>query len=257
MNRAKDAPMAELMDPLAAAFRHEGTNGEAVVLIHGFTGAPSHFLLLADALNEAGYTVTVPRLAGHGTSIEDMATTNAADWIESARLAVDDVADHDRIHLVGLSMGGLISLLLARPCRAASVTTINSPVIVRDKKLYGAPVARFFVEKVEWADDGEPAFDSSLSHLWLPYHGFYTKNAGGLLWIGIRAVLAARRLRIPSLVIQSRTDEAVDPRSAGILKRLLGNGCELVWLEDSAHLSLLDGERDTITAAVLQRIDLG
>ena len=32
--------MADLLDPLADEFRFDGTNGEAVVLIHGFTGVP-------------------------------------------------------------------------------------------------------------------------------------------------------------------------------------------------------------------------
>ena len=91
--------MPELMDPLAAAFRLDGSNGEAVVLIHGHTGNPAHFRPLAAELHSAGFTVTVPRLAGHGTTMEDMATTHACDWVASARSAVDDVADHSRIHL--------------------------------------------------------------------------------------------------------------------------------------------------------------
>ena len=247
--------MSQLMSPLAAPFKTDGTNGEAVVLIHGFTGAPSHFQPMAKDLVAAGYTVTAPRLAGHGTSMEDMATTNSRDWIRSAQEAVDEVADHDRIHLAGLSMGGLIALVLARRNNAATVTTINSPVIVQDKKLYAAPLLRFFVDKVEWDDDdGDPGFDPDLTHLWLPYHGFYTRNATGLLWIGAKAVAAAARLKIPALVIQSRTDEAVRPSSALILKRLLGADCQLVWLEDSLHLSLLDAERDKITEALLNRI---
>ena len=247
--------MAELMDPLAAAFRHDGTNGEAVILIHGFTGAPSHFLLMADELHAEGYTVNVPRLAGHGTSMEDMATTGASDWIESARRAIADVSDHDRIHLAGLSMGGLLSVLLANESEAASVTTINSPVVVRDKTLYAAPVARFVKKKVLWPDTGEAGIAPELVKYWLPYPGFYTKNAVDLLAIGRRAVVAARQVNVPSLVIQSKTDESVSPRSAEILCRLLGDNCRLKWLVNSMHLALLDDERDRITAALLDRIN--
>ena len=63
-------PMAaELMDSLAAAFRFDGSNGEAVVLIHGFTGVPAHFRPMAHVLDDAGYGVAVPRFTGHGTQV--------------------------------------------------------------------------------------------------------------------------------------------------------------------------------------------
>lgn len=244
---------ADLMDPLAAAFRLDGTNGEAIVLIHGFTGVPAHFRPIAKILNEAGYTVNVPRLAGHGTNIADLANTRGRDWIASARVAVAEVAEHHRVHLAGLSMGGLLSLLLARRANAATVTTINSPAIVRDKKLYLSPVGRFFVRDVEWTDGDEPDLDPDMQQYWLPYDSFPTRSAADLFAIIRRGLWAARKIEVPSLVIQSRVDETVDPRSGKILTQLLGDNCQLVWLDDSIHCAVLDQERDTIAAALLAR----
>ena len=244
---------AQLMDPFAAAFRLDGTKGEAVVLIHGFTGVPAHFRPLATTLNEAGYTVNVPRLVGHGTNIADLATTRGKDWIESARQAVIEVSDHERVHLAGLSMGGLISLLLAQPSGAATVTTINSPVIVRDKRFYLAPVVRYFVHEMEWAEAETPDLDPEVQQYWLPYPGLPTRSAADLLRIMRRALWAARRLEVPTLVVQSRVDEIVSPRSGKILATLLGDACRLVWLDNSIHCAVLDRQRDSIAAAMLQR----
>ncbi len=89
---------------------------------------------------------------------------------------------------------------------------------------------------------------------WLTYTGFYTKTTAGLLSLMGRGAVAARKLDIPSLVVQSLTDETVDPVSAKILHRLLGEKSRLVWLEDSLHVALLDRERDEITAAVMALI---
>jgi carboxylesterase len=244
---------AELMDPLAAAFRLDGTNGEAVVLIHGFTGVPAHFRPAAATFNKAGYTVNVPRLAGHGTNVSDLANTRGSDWIESAREAIDEVADHDRVHLAGLSMGGLLSLLLAVDTNAATVTTINSPAIVYDKKFYLSPIGRYFVRDVEWADTSTPALDPEVQQYWLPYESFPTRSAADLFAIIRRALWAARKITVPSLVVQSRVDETVDPRSGKILKILLGDDCRLVWLDESIHCAVLDSERDEISAAMLDR----
>jgi esterase/lipase len=69
-----------------------------------------------------------------------------------------------------------------------------------------------------------------------------------------RALWAAHRLDIRSLVIQSRTDETVDPRSAKILAQLLGDNCTLEWLDDSIHCAVLDRERDKIAATMLERM---
>ena len=249
--------MAELVDALAAGFRLDGNNQEAVVLVHGFTGVPAHFRPLAARLHEAGYTVIAPRLAGHGTSIADLATTRGRDWVESARQAVIEVSDHKRLHLAGLSMGGLISLLLAGESRASTVTTINSPIVVREKQFYAAPLIRYFRPRFDWKESDPPDLEPELMRYWLPYHGFPTRGAADLFAIGRRAVWAARKLDIPSLVVQSRTDETVDPRSAKILAQLLGDGCTILWLEDSLHVAVLDHERDRITAAMLEHFSAG
>jgi carboxylesterase len=246
--------MPELMDPLAEAFRLEGTNGEAVVLIHGFTGVPAHFRPLGAELNQAGYTVIAPRLAGHGTSPDDLATTGADDWIASARTAIDEVADHRRVHLVGLSMGGLISIILAQYANATTVTTIDSPLVVRDKKLYLAGIAHRYQPKVEWPESDPPDLDDEMKPYWITYNGWPSIAAAGLLTIMRRTLPAAWHLDRPSLVIQSKTDETVDPVSARILQRLLGRRCRLVWLEHSLHNALLDRERHVIARAVLERI---
>ncbi|NND84534.1 MAG: alpha/beta fold hydrolase [Acidimicrobiia bacterium] len=244
--------MTELMHPLAEAFRHDGSNGEAVVIIHGFTGNPAQFRPLGEALNTAGYTVIAPRLAGHGTSREDMATTGARDWIASARAAYDEVvADHDAVHLVGLSMGGLISILLARHLPVASVTTINSPVLVRDPRSYLAPFLARWVPAIEWADSGPPDVDEDMLPYWVTYDGFSTEKLGDLHAILFGAVSWARYVRAPLLVIQSKTDETVHPVSARILDGAFGGDSRVVWLERSMHNALIDRERDVIESAIL------
>jgi carboxylesterase len=243
------------MDPLCAPFRLEGNNGEAVVLIHGFTGSPAHWRLLAPRLAAAGYTVVVPRLPGHGTSMEDLATTGAADWIGAAREAAGSVASHRRVHLAGLSMGGLIAILLAGPTAAATVTTVNSPLRFRNKQMYLTPLAHRVRPVVVWPEQDLPDLDPEARPLWAcTYQGFPTRTAADLLRISRRARRAARRLRRPSLVIQSKTDETVDPVSGRLLARALGTQCRLVWLERSLHNALLDHERDVIEQALLERI---
>lgn len=247
--------MTDLLDPLAAPFRYDGSNDEAAILVHGFTGVPAHFRPMGEFLASAGYTVVAPLLAGHGTSIADMAETGPGDWISSVRDAHRSVAsDHDRVHFVGLSMGGLLSIIVGSEVGAASISTINSPVAFRDKKIYFAWLAHPFQPEVHWPEEDPPDLDEEVQPYWLTYPGFPTKASVGLLSISRRARKAAKAVRCRALVIQSLVDESVDPRSGSILARALGDETRLVWLESSRHNALLDSERDVIHEAVLDRI---
>jgi len=247
--------MSDYFDPLVAPFTWEGTNGEAAVLVHGFTGTAAHFRLLGRFLNERAYTAAAVLLAGHGTSIEDMARTGKDDWLGSARAAVEArMADHDRVHLVGLSLGGLLSLLIAEELPVASVTTINSPIRFRNARTYASPFLSRITPMVSWPAEPPPPLAEEAKPLWLTYSGFPTRALTDLLSISRMALDAAARLAIPSLTIQSKADATVKPVSGRILADALGPRNRLVWLERSIHNSLLDGERDIIHHAVLDRI---
>lgn len=246
--------MSELFDPLAGPFRHEGSNGEAAVLVHGFTGVPAHFRPMGQVLADAGYTVIAPLLAGHGTSIEDLAETGREHWIESVRDAHRSVEGvHDRVHFVGLSMGGLISILVAAEVGAATVSTINSPIVFRDKKAHLARLLHPFRPIVRWSEEDPPELDDEVAPFFLTYSGFPSKALADLVSISRQALRTAPHVNSPALVVQSLIDETVDPRSGAELAKSFGHGTRLVWLESSIHNALLDHERDVIDRAVLDR----
>ncbi len=47
-------------------------NGDAVLLIHGLGGNPVEMKYIAEYLNNEGFTVSVPCLAGHGKTYNDL-----------------------------------------------------------------------------------------------------------------------------------------------------------------------------------------
>ena len=59
-----------------------GSHG--VLVLHGFTGNPQSMRPLAQALAAAGFTVELPLLPGHGTSVEDLIPTRWEDWSGAA-----------------------------------------------------------------------------------------------------------------------------------------------------------------------------
>lgn len=237
----------DLLDPLCAPVALDSDSDDAIVLVHGFTGSPAHFRPMASALHERGFTVRVPRLAGHGTSLEEMATTGVDDWIASVRTTLDELNGCRRVHLAGLSMGGLISLILAAEGRATTVTTINSPIVTRTPSLFLSPIAQFVVPKVSWPGSGPPAhLEPDMARHLITYDGFMMASAAQLVGLIARGLWAARRVTVPALVVQSCTDESVCPGSARIIARALGPTTTRMWIAESIHSAVLDRERHRI-----------
>ena len=84
-----------------------------VLVLHGFTGSPWEVAPLADALVAQGWTVAVPVLAGHATSLTALNETTWLDWRRSAEAALQWLESRcDRVDIVGFSMGGLLASIL-------------------------------------------------------------------------------------------------------------------------------------------------
>jgi carboxylesterase len=254
MTSVASALADDLIHPLAAPFRLDGRNGEAFVLVHGFTGNPAHMRDLAMALHGRGYTINVPLLPGHAHRFETLASATREDWSHATVDAVREVGDHHRIHLVGLSMGGLLAIVAGVRTAASTLTTINSPIAFRNRSIHLAFLARRFRPEVRWPPEPPPPLDDEVAPFWIHTDGFPTMAGAELTALSRLARRAAPHFQRPSLVIQSKADESVHPRSGQILRRALGDQCRLLWLEQSMHNAMFDSERHAVREAILRLV---
>src|ERR1051326_9232984 len=92
-------------------YTEQGKTG--VLVSHGFTGSPQSMRYLAESLAQAGFTVAMPRLKGHGTTPEDMAKSTASDWIADLEQATAWLQQRcDTLFMTALSMGGTLTLYM-------------------------------------------------------------------------------------------------------------------------------------------------
>src|SRR5690606_23412625 len=91
-----------------------GRGGHPLVLAHGFTGSKEDFSDWVVPFAEAGFHVIVPDHRGHGDSDkpEGQEAYSLAQFAEDL-LALVDTLGFDRFALVGHSMGGMFSQLVA------------------------------------------------------------------------------------------------------------------------------------------------
>ena len=218
-----------------------------VLLVHGFTGAPAEMLLLGQYLHKQGYTVLAVRLAGHGTTPEALAQTTYDDWYDSLCDGYSILASMcQHISVVGQSMGGLLSLLLAADGQVEKVVTLAAPIFIHeDRQLYRLPArekcgCRYYPKKRRNIADVPP--ECNVSYGEMPMISIHE-----VLDLIDRAKKELPRLRCPLLVVQSHEDHTVRDRSGSYIYTYAGSyEKEIMWLEKSGHLVSLGCDREAV-----------
>lgn len=115
--------------PTAESFFLLGESSKpACLLIHGFTGTPKEMRGMGEFLNGQGYTCLGIRLAGHATNSEDMIRSRWTDWVASVEDGYQLLRGvTDNIFLIGLSMGGILSLLMSTRLQVKGVVAMSTP----------------------------------------------------------------------------------------------------------------------------------
>ncbi|MFW5709176.1 MAG: alpha/beta hydrolase [Chloroflexota bacterium] len=90
----------------------------AALLIHGFPGSPAEMRPIANSLNTAGWTVSVPLLPGFGPQVETLADRKKSEWLDAVQTTYDDLRkQHETVVLIGNSFGAALSIELAATTR--------------------------------------------------------------------------------------------------------------------------------------------
>ncbi|MGH9273656.1 MAG: alpha/beta hydrolase, partial [Acidimicrobiales bacterium] len=189
-----------------------GGGPHGALVLHGFTGSPVSMRPLAEALADAGFAVELPRLPGHGTSVEDLAETTWDDWLteaERALRALRERAPDGEVIAVGLSMGGVLTAALAEGHpELCGIVLINAPVAAPPE--LAASLEEMMAGGVEVIDSiggdiADPDADEA-SYDETPLRPLHTMLEAG---VEVRGKLGD--IRCPALVITSRQDHVVPP----------------------------------------------
>lgn len=235
----------------AQPFFFPGHNDEACLLTHGFTGTPAHMRLLGEALHQAGYTVSGIRLQGHGTRWEDLTSVTWQDWLHDVRSGLRDLTQqYRRVHVMGLSMGGVLSLLLAQEYPVSSVVTLAAAMKLPSRLPSFAPLIKFIRPYVPW-EPRDPLPGTATDYL-IGYSGVSTKAVSNLLTLMRMARRNLKKVTAPILVVQPKLDETIRPVSATIIfNQVSSPQRDILWLPNSSHVCTLGPEREVIHGRVL------
>lgn len=237
--------MTDIM-PGAEPFFFDG-NDCAVLLVHGFTGSTQSMRFIGERLNrEFGFTVSGPRLAGHGTSPDDMEKTGYLDWLKSAEDAMQDlVRQKKRVFVSGLSMGGGITLNLAArfPEIVKGIVPINAAAGILDGGMADLVMMASAPARV-------PGIGSDIKMpdvVELAYREVPVKCIKEVYILLAATGDLLDRVTCPTLVIQSIDDHVVPPENGRrIGQRIKSADLRMLWLKNSYHVATLDADKELI-----------
>ena len=227
--------------PEAEPMSHLGSTSTGVLVIHGFTGNPSSMRGIAEAMVALGHHVEMPRLPGHGTTIDDMVTTRWSDWTGEVRAAHGRLAKRvDQIVVVGLSMGGALTLWSGFELSKVSGLVAINPATTPQ----AGPVLDMIQEMVDDGTEIAPAIGNDIAdpdQTESSYDGAPLRPLLSFMRDGL-APMTDRygELTMPLLLITSRQDHVVEPVNSEHLAVNYGGDVEHVWLERSYHVATQD-----------------
>jgi len=235
------APVLPGAEPYSATGDARGA-----LVLHGFTGNPQSMRGLALVLADAGFTVEMPLLPGHGTDVADMVPTRWEDWSAAAEAAYLDLAARsDAVVVVGLSMGGMLAVWLAEHHpEIAALALVNPMVAPPDGDTVG-----FVQAMIDNGDELAPGVGSDIAlegSVESAYAELPLQAALSLFAAATEVESALESVTCPVLLFTSTQDHVVDPKSSALLVERAKGPIEQVVLERSYHVATLDYDKDEI-----------
>lgn len=245
-------------------YRLEGNkNSPVVMLSNSLLSNYSMWDDQIDALLQAGFQVLRHDTRGHGGTDAPSGPYSIELLVEDVR-ALLDALEINKVHFVGLSMGGFIAQLLAvtHPERVISLGLCDTACVMPPALLWNERIDTAKAEGVQGSltdatlkrwftapfhETGKHAIEKIRVMIKQTSAQGYINNA-----MAIRDMDLCKNLpniKVPTLVIVGAEDPACPVSAAQILHEGI-SGAELVILEGAAHLPNIE-KRDEFNAALL------
>ncbi|GAB4574614.1 MAG: alpha/beta fold hydrolase [Anaerolineae bacterium] len=238
--------------------------------VHGLNATPQEVYWLGKHLAGHGYTVYGPRLTGHGTSIQDMRHTTWHDWygvvLDGYRILRQQC---ERVFVMGLSLGGVLSLYLATQEQPDGVVDMAGPLALPNRML---PYARYL--KVVWhytrknLDENHYRIDRRLREIQarhgepqvgrVAYGHFPVASLAELYDLQQVTLARLSQLNAPLMLIYSEGDRTVPVANMDLVASRVGTppaDVHRLRLTQSDHLLTLDVEMETVFETVAGFVD--
>jgi esterase/lipase/1-acyl-sn-glycerol-3-phosphate acyltransferase len=199
-----------------------------ILLSHGYMAAPLEVKKLALYLGKLGFWVYVPRLKGHGTSPDDLAIRSYQDWMASIDRGYAIISSIcKRVVVGGFSTGAGLALHLAARIEAvAGVFAVAAPLTLKDFSSKFAPAVDMWNRIMDRTYKDGPKKEFVENKPENPHINYFRNPISGVreierLMDDLEPKLP--NLNMPALIVQSRRDPVVNPKSSKKIFEQIGS----------------------------------
>ena len=223
-----------------------------VLLLHGYMAAPPEVRELAEHLGRRGFLVYAPRISGHGTSPDDLATRTRLDWMESVDEGYAIVnALCEKVVVGGFSTGAGLALDLATRVKGIrAVFAVSPPLRLQDFSVRFLPAIGAWNRSMELIkmESAKMVFIKNSPEN--PHINYFRNPVKGVRELGFLMASLERKLHqinVPALVIQADGDPIVNPKgSRKVFERISSKDKEYRLLNFDRHGILLGEGADRV-----------
>ncbi len=230
-----------------------GGEGPALLCLHGLTGTPYEVRPPAAVFEQHGFACVGPLLPGHGCTVAELARTPRAEWVRCALDTYDRLAaTHSRVYVMGLSLGGVLTLKVAQERPAAGALVIAAPLDLGRFRRLAVPLLSLALESIAKT----PAIFDPEARLRHPgYRRMPLRAVMELIRLQSEVEAQLSRIASPLRLLYSRRDPTVHIEDASrILRGASRTQGTVDYLESSSHVVTVDRERERVEQWIVSTI---
>lgn len=225
-----------------------------IVICHGYKSSPKQVEALSKHLANLGFCIYAVRLKGHGTSPINIKDVSWKDWYNSIQKGYSAISNLcDKVIFIGFSTGGLLSLLSSsrknNPKLFATVS-INSALRLRDIRSKVVPGINIWNDLLDKFNIKSARFEYIDDIPENPEINYSRNYLNGVEELGKLMKICEKNLKnvlIPTLIIQGKNDNIVNPISAKIIyEKINSTNKSLKEMDFSNHSIITNARKEDV-----------
>ena len=237
-------------------FYFSGTNGKAVLMIHGWTTTPYELRRLGKFLNENGYTAYGPMLTGHGTVPKDLENIKWSQWLIDVKAAYKKLkTEHPRVYVVGTSLGSNLAIMLASEYRDISALVLMAtPYKIKFESIavFLAKINRIFKEYNKKFYPPMPGALTTLTRA-IAYDSYPTDSVLETFKLIKNSRRRLAKITQPVLLMQSTSDHVASRRSPELIYKKIKSKVKIKkYIKRAYHTFISDVKNKKVFEEILQ-----
>jgi carboxylesterase len=221
----------------------------AALCLHGLTGTPWEVRSIGEALAAHGIRARGPALPGHNSTPETLAILARDAWVSSVRDELRRLrAEHERVFVVGLSLGGVLGLHMAANERLDGLVVVGTPLRLRQPIPLIVPLLKRVMPMLP-KRGGSDIRDADARARHPGYREMPLRSIHELIRLQrvVRAELS--QIAVPILVAHGVHDRTADLEDARrIHEGVASEVREIEIYHDSAHIVSVDHDAPALAA---------